>query len=88
MEAIADYDCIILYKPGKENIVADILSYIHINVLAPVTTRSVINELITGYKAQPFKDLISTVEKGNNETTNRYTIKDKLLYYCTDEYES
>ena len=34
MERAADYDCEILYKLGKENVVADALSRIHINVLS------------------------------------------------------
>jgi RNase H-like domain found in reverse transcriptase len=87
MEEIADYDCEILYKPGKENVVADALSRIHINALALVTSRQVLNEIYNGYKEQPFVDLFIAVERGGGMTI-RYTIQEKLLYYRTDEYES
>jgi hypothetical protein len=38
-EKAADYDCEILYKPGKENVVADALSRIRINILCPLPTK-------------------------------------------------
>jgi hypothetical protein len=87
MEEIAEYDCEILYKPGKENVVADALSRIHINALAPVTSRQILKEIYDGYKEQMYVDLFTAVERGGG-TTTRYTIQDKLLYYRTDEYES
>jgi hypothetical protein len=39
-EKAADYDMEILYKPGKENVVADALSRIQINLLCPLPTHS------------------------------------------------
>jgi len=39
-EKAADYDMEILYKPGKENVIADALSRIRINLLCPLSTRS------------------------------------------------
>ena len=49
-EKAADYDMEILYKPGKENVVADALSRIRINLLCPLTNSFPPN---TGYKRIP-----------------------------------
>ena len=40
-EKAADYDMEILYKPGKQNVVADTLSRVQINLLYPLPTRSI-----------------------------------------------
>ena len=86
MERAADYDCEILYKPGKENVVADALSRIHISALSSLPSNSIRKSFITGYRKDPFKSLIKEVEEKKG-TFTRYTIENKLLYYRTDEYE-
>ena len=84
-EKAADYDMEILYKPGKQNVVADALSRVQINLLCPLPTRSIRTQVINGYKNSPLRNLIKEVES-REEPTNRYTIEDNLLYYRTDEF--
>ena len=84
-EKAADYDMEILYKPGKENVVADALSRIRINVLCPLPTQSLRTQVIKGYRNSPLGKLIKEVEK-REEPTKRYTIENGLLYYRTDEF--
>jgi hypothetical protein len=84
-EKAADYDMEILYKPGKENVVADALSRIRINLLCPLSTRSLQIQVIKGYRNSPLGKLIKEVEK-HEEPTKRYTVEKGLLYYRTDEY--
>jgi transposase InsO family protein len=84
-EKAADYDMEILYKPGKENVVADALSRVQINLLCPLPTRSIRTQVINGYKNSPLGNLIKEVER-RKEPTNRYTIDNSLLYYRTDEF--
>ena len=50
MKQAVDYDCEILYKLGKENVVADALSRIQINALSPLPTKSLNDKVIKGYK--------------------------------------
>ena len=88
LERAADYDCEILYKPGKENVVADALSRITIATLSPLPSKSLHSEIIKGYQQEPFKSLIQKVGE-NQGTIQRFKIdKDNLLYYRNDEYES
>jgi len=87
MEKAADYDYEILYKPGKENVVADALSRVQINALTPLPNKSVTSQIIKGYQQEPFKSLIKAI-KEKVGTSVRYMINDKLLYYRTDEYEN
>ena len=86
MERAADYNCEILYKPGKENVVADALSRIYINALSSLPSSATRNAIIKAYQQEPFKRLIKEVgEKKGTHT--RYIIKNKLLYYRADETE-
>ena len=75
----------ILYKPGKDNVVADALSRIRINLLCPLPTSSLRAQVIKGYKNSPLGKLIKEVER-KEEPTKRYTIEKRLLYYRTDEF--
>jgi len=86
MERVADYDCEILYKPGKENVVADALSRIHIAPLSSLPNNTIRKAITDGYRKEPFKSLIKEVEEKRG-TYTRYTVENKLLYYRTDEYE-
>ena len=86
-EKAADYDMEILYKPGKENVVADALSRIRINLLCPLPTRSLRTQVIKGYKNSPLGKLIKEMEK-REESTKWYTVEKGLLYYRTDEYRT
>jgi len=86
MERAANYDCEILYKPGKENVVADALSRIHINVLSSLPNSTTRNAILKAYQKEPFKGLIKEVEEKKG-TYKRYTMENKLLYYRTDETE-
>src|SRR5438552_14276573 len=86
MERAADYDCEILYKPGKENVVADALSRIHINVLSSLPDSATRNAIIKAYQQKPFGSLIKEVGERKG-THTRYTIENKLLYYRADETE-
>ena len=80
MERAADYDCEILYKPGKENVVTDALSRIHLSALSSLPNSSVRSSIIKGYRKEPFASLIKEVE-GKRGTYTRYTFEDGLLYY-------
>jgi len=87
MERAADYDCEILYKPGKENVVADALSRIHINALSSLPNSATQNAIIKAYQQEPFKSLIKEVGEKKGSYM-RYTIENKLLYYRSDETET
>src|SRR5213078_3120564 len=84
-EKAADYDMEILYKPGKENVVADALSRVQVNLLCPLPIRSLRQQVIHGYKTSPLRNLIKEVES-REEPMNRYTIDNGLLYYRVDEF--
>jgi Integrase zinc binding domain len=73
-----------LYKPGKENIVADTLSRIKISTLMALPNTEIQQEIIQGYKDDPLGNLITAVEE-REEPTNRFKIKDQMLYSRTDK---
>ena len=86
MERVVDYDCEILYKPGKENVVADAFSRIHISALSSLSSNNIRKSFIIGYRKDSFRSLIKEVEEKKGIFT-RYMVENKLLYYRTDEYE-
>ena len=86
MEWVADYDCEILYKSGKETVVLDAFSRIHISTFSFLSSNSIWKSFITRYRKDPFKSLIKEMEEKKGIFI-RHTIEDKLLYYRTDEYE-
>ena len=86
MERAVDYDCEILYKLRKENVITDALSQIHINVLSSLLNSITQNAILKAYQKESFKDLIKETEEKKG-TYKWYTIENKLLYYQTDEIE-
>jgi hypothetical protein len=84
-EKAADYDMEILYKPGKENHVADALSRIQINILCPIPQRKIQDEIRKAYrKDKTLKELRKTIQGGGESV--RFRIENGLLYYRNDEY--
>ena len=63
MERAADYDCEILYKSGKENVIVDAFSRIHINALSSLPNNNIRKSLITGYRKDSFKSLIKEMKE-------------------------
>jgi hypothetical protein len=80
-----------LYKPRKENVVADALSRIRINMLCLLSTKDLEMEIKDSYNHSLLSNLIKKIE-GKIETTDeetiitKYTIDNELLYYRTDKY--
>ena len=63
MERAADYNYEILYKPGKENVITDAFSRIHINALSSLPNNIIRKSFITGYRKDSFKSLIKEMEE-------------------------
>ena len=87
MEWVIDYDYEILYKSGKENVIINVFSYIHINTLSSLSNNIIWKSFITEYWKNSFKNLIKEMKK-KKEIYIWYMIENKLLYYRIDEYES
>ena len=87
MKYTANYDYEILYKFDKENVIADILFHIQINAISIFPDKIIIMSIINDYHFESFKRLIKSMKK-KHDTSIRYKIQDKLLYYRIDEYES
>ena len=77
-EKVVDYDCEILYKPGKENVVADALSRVRKKLRCPLPTKNFRQQVIGGYKDSPLGNFIKAVEE-KKETMDKYTIDGGLL---------
>lgn len=86
MKWITDYNYKILYKSGKENIIINTLSYIHINTLSLLLNNIIRKSFIIEYQKNLFKNLIKEMKK-KKEIFTWYIIENKLLYYQTDKYE-
>src|SRR3954471_21129771 len=87
LQALADFDYQILYKPEKENVVADALSRVkeeeeeQINSLTTMTPR-LLEEIKKANKGdKEAKDAIETLRSLNPEVTKGFYIKDGILYY-------
>ena len=63
MKWATDYDCKILYKSEKKNVVADALSWIYINAFSLLLSSSTQNAIIKAYHKEFFKSLIKEVKK-------------------------
>jgi Reverse transcriptase (RNA-dependent DNA polymerase)/RNase H-like domain found in reverse transcriptase/Integrase zinc binding domain/Aspartyl protease len=83
-EKAADYDMEILYKPGKENHVADALSWIRINILCPIPQKRLQSEIWRHYRTDnSIFPLYKTIQDGRE--SERFKIEKQLLYYRNDE---
>jgi hypothetical protein len=83
-EKAADYDMEILYKPGKENHVADALSRIQINILCPIPQKSLQAQIWRHYRTDgSIFPLYKTIQDGRE--SERFKIDKQLLYYRNDE---
>ena len=77
----------ISYKSKKENVILDILSWIRINILCPLSIHSIRAQIIKEYKNSSLGKFIKKMKK-REESINRYTIENGLFYYRTNEFES
>jgi RNase H-like domain found in reverse transcriptase len=75
-EKAADYDCEILYKPGKENVVADALSRVRINMLCPLPTNKPRNRLSKVIKTHHLVILSRWWRKRRKQQTNTPSMMD------------
>src|SRR5208282_795254 len=67
-EKAADYDMEILYKSGKENVVANALSRIRINLLCSLSTHSLRERVIKEYRNSSLGKFIKKIKKREKST--------------------
>lgn len=74
----------ILYKPGKENHVADALSQIQINILCPIPQKRIHAEIWHNHRTnESIFPRYKTIQDGRE--SERFKIDQQLLYYRNDE---
>ena len=86
LHIIEEYDMEVIYKQGKENVVADALSRLH-NVSFDYD-KSFVSDIVEGYNHDPFfLDILSNKQKSSH-SSNRFSVSDNGLIYLNDSFTS